>query len=303
MEERGSIAWEVVGGAGWVYFNRPERLNALPPGSVRDLWACLNALESRGEVRAVVFSGRGEAFCAGMELSDLEGATPLAARRRAREAQMITNRIAELTVPTIAAVNGVAMGLGLEICLACDLALATPSARFAFPEIRLGMIPSGGGTQRLARFVGLRRASEMLLTGRVVNAETAAAWGLVNEVVGDEELESRVREWVDKLSQGGRTALYLAKRSLNRSLDLDLTHGMELELESFSTCFASGDPARGMRRFTEERASREASAVGGGPEAGGEEQEAAGVAFTASGSALEVDSGEPEEEEEEDLFE
>jgi enoyl-CoA hydratase/carnithine racemase len=203
MEERGSIAWEVVDGAGWIYFNRPERLNALQPGSARDLWACLNALESRGEVRAVVFTGRGNAFCAGMELSELEGATPLAARRRAREAQMITDGIAGLARATSAAVNGVAMGLGLEICLACDLALATPGARFAFPEVRLGMIPSGGGTQRLARLVGLRRAREMLLAGRVVDAETAAAWGLVNQVVGEEELVSRVREWVEKVSQGG----------------------------------------------------------------------------------------------------
>lgn len=303
MEERGSIAWEVVGGAGWVYFHRPERLNALPPGSVRDLWVCLNALESRREVRAVVFSGRGDAFCAGMELSDLEGATPLAARRRAREAQMMTDRIAELTLPTIAAVNGVAMGLGLEICLACDLALATPAARFAFPEIRLGMIPSGGGTQRLARLVGLRRAREMLLTGRVVNAETAAAWGLVNEVVKEEELVPRVQEWVERLSQGGRTALYLAKRCLNRSLDLDLSRGVELELESFSTCFASGDPARGMRRFAEEKASREVSVCGEEPGAGGEEPGAEGVAFAASGNASETGGGEAKDGGEEDLFE
>lgn len=302
MEERSSIAWEVIDGAGWVYFDRPERLNALRRGSARELWACLNALESRSEVRAVVFTGRGDAFCAGMELGELEGATPLAARRRAREAQMITERIAELSLPTIAAVNGVAMGLGLEICLACDLALATPGARFAFPEIRLGMIPSGGGTQRLARLVGLRRAHEMLLTGRVVDAETAAAWGLVNEVVKEEELIPRVREWVEKVSRGGRTAVYLAKRCLGRSLDLDLHRGMELELESFTTCFASGDPARNMRRFAEERASQEA-ASGGMEDEEWEKAGSAGAAPAASGRGLEKESGEGDSEEEEDLFE
>lgn len=301
MEKRGSIAWEVVSGAGWVYFDRPEKLNALPPGAGRDLWACLNALEARREVRAIVFTGRGNAFCAGMELTDLESATPLAARRRAREAQMITDRVAEISLPTIAAVNGVAMGLGLEICLACDLALATPGARFAFAEVRLGMIPSGGGTQRLARLVGLRRAREMILTGRVVDARTAAAWGLVNEVVAEEELAAAVGKWVEKMSQGGRTALYLAKRCLNRSLDLDLVRGVELELESFVTCFASGDPARNMRRFTEKRSSR------GMPT--GEEEGVPGevsMAVEASSVVHKAPTGEKAgegEEEEEDLFE
>ncbi len=302
MEVRGSIAWEVKDGAGWVLFNRPERLNALQPGSARDLWTCLNALESRRDVRVVVFTGSGGAFCAGMELSDLESATPLAARRRAREAQMITDRIAELSLPTIAAVNGVAMGLGLEICLACDLALAAPTARFAFPEVRLGMIPCGGGTQRLVRLVGPRRAREMLLAGRVLDAETAAEWGLVNEVVEEGELTTRVLEWVERMSQGGRTALYLAKRCLNRSLDLDLARGLELELESLATCFASGDPARNLRRFAEESTSRE------GPTA--EAEEGPSREGTGSGGAVSAIpgdtpgvAGETEAEEVDDLFE
>lgn len=248
MEEK-IIAWEVRDSAGWVYFSRPARLNALTQGSLRELWGCLNSLEADPGVRAVVFTGRGTAFCAGMDMAGLESATPMAARRRSRELQMITGRIAELSLPTIAAVNGVAMGAGLEICLSCDLALATPVARFAFAEARLGMVPSGGGTQRLVRLVGLRRAREMLLAGKVVDAETAAEWGLVNEVVTEAELEGRVEAWVEKLSQGGRTALYLAKRCLNRSLDLDLERGLELEMESFTTCFGSGEAARGIREF------------------------------------------------------
>lgn len=300
MEEKGSVAWEVEDGAGWVYFSRPSRLNALTPGSVRDIWNCLNSLEAQSQVRVVVFTGRGGAFCAGMELKDLENSTPLAARRRAREAQMITDRIAELSLPTIAAVNGVAMGLGLEICLACDLALATPAARFAFPEVRLGMIPSGGGTQRLVRIVGLRRAREMIFTGRIVDAETAAEWGLVNEVVPEAELAAKVREWVEKMVHGGRTALYLAKRCLSRSLDLDIARGLELELESFTTCFGSGDPARSLRRFAEERGEPEGREAEAGKEPA-EEGRGAQPAGTVT-----VSGGEDKEEgtpEEDDLFE
>lgn len=299
MERKSSIAWEVTEGAGWVYFDRPEKLNALPPGSARDMWACLNALEARREVRVLVFTGRGKAFCAGMDLGDLEGSAPLAARRRARETQMITDRIAESFLPTIAAVNGVAMGLGLEICLACDLALATPEAQFAFAELRLGMIPSGGGTQRLARLVGLRRAQEMLLSGRVVDAETAAAWGLVNRVVMKGELEDEVRRWVERIAQGGRTAVYLAKRCLNRSLDLDLDRGMELELESFTTCFASGEPARNMRRFAVQRG------AGGEPEARGTEvsRREEGEPTPEASSPVGSEGGEDEAGEEEELFE
>lgn len=294
MEEK-VIAWEVRGGAGWVYFSRPARLNALTRGSLRELWSCLNSLEADPGVRAVVFTGRGTAFCAGMDMAGLESATPMAARRRSRELQMITGRIAELTLPTIAAVNGVAMGAGLEICLSCDLALATPAARFAFAEARLGMVPSGGGTQRLVRLVGLRRAREMLLAGKVVDAETAAEWGLVNEVVPEAELEGRVEAWVEKLSQGGRTALYLAKRCLNRSLDLDLERGLELEMESFATCFGSGEPARGIRRFAG-TAQEEQEAAGGQKEEQPPESQP-----TADGGA----QGEDEEAgaQEDDLFE
>lgn len=248
MEEK-IIAWEVRDAAGWVFFSRPGKLNALTQGALRELWTCLNSLEADPAVRAVVFTGHGAAFCAGMDLADLEKASPVTARRRSRELQLVTGRIAELSLPTVAAVNGVAMGAGLEICLACDLALATPAARFAFAEARLGMLPSGGGTQRLVRLVGLRRAREMVLAGRVIDAETAAEWGLVNEVVPEEQLATRVVDWVEKLSQGGKTALHLAKRCLNRSFDLDIERGLELETESFATCFGSGEPARGIRKF------------------------------------------------------
>ena len=247
---RQTVIFEKKDETGWVTFSRPERMNALAPESTRELWSILGKLEADPSVRVVVFTGQGEeAFCAGMDMAGMEKATPLAARRRSREIQAVTGRIEELSVPTVAAVNGVAMGVGLEICLACDLALASRAARFAFPEVRLGMIPCGGGTQRLARLVGLRRAREMVLSGRVLDAEQALEWGLVNAVVEAGELAREVEELAGKLAQGGRVALYQARRCLNHSLDMDLNRGLEYETECFTTCFGSGEPATALRRY------------------------------------------------------
>jgi enoyl-CoA hydratase/carnithine racemase len=251
MAENGdTVFFEKKSRTGWIYFSRPERLNALSTESIRAIWTHLARLEADPGIRVLVFTGQGDAFCAGMDMAGLESATPLAARRRSREIQMLTNRIADLSLPTIAAVNGVAMGVGLEICLACDLVVAVTQARFAFPEARLGMIPCGGGTQRLARLVGLRRAREMVFTGKILHSEQAMQWGLVNEVVEAEELAATVEGMAEKLAMGGRMALYQAKRCLNHSLDMDLNRGLEYESECFTTCFASGEPAAGLKSFT-----------------------------------------------------
>jgi len=286
-EEKETIVLEKKGRTGWLYFSQPERMNALSPSSMRDIWSYMSRLEADPEIRVLVFSGRGEAFCAGMDMAGLERATPLAARRRSREIQMLTNRIAELSLPTIAAVNGVAMGVGLEICLACDLAVASTTARFAFPEARLGMIPCGGGTQRLARLVGLRRARELIFTGRIISAEEALAWGLVNDVFPADELTAETEELAEKLSMGGRIALYQAKRCLNHSLDMDINRGLEYETECFTTCFASGEPAAGLRRFAE--------AADESPTAEAVEEE------TAPGSERQPEEGSEEKEEKETL--
>jgi enoyl-CoA hydratase len=249
-EGRETITFEKMAQAGWIFFSRPERMNALAPESLRELWQILGKLEGDSEIKVGVFSGRGEAFCAGIEMAGMEKMSPIAARRRSREIQMLTTRIAELTVPTIAAVNGIAMGAGLEVCLACDLAIASATARFACPEVRLGMIPFGGGTQRLARFVGLRRAKEMILGGRILDANEALEWGLINAVAQPADLAYQVEEMAKKLAQGGRTALFQAKRCINHAFDLDINRGLEYETECFTTCFSSGEPSSGLKRFS-----------------------------------------------------
>ncbi len=299
-EDKETTEYEKKGTSGWLYFSRPERMNALSPESIRELWTKMAKLEADPEIKIAVFTGRGEAFCAGMDMAGLERATPLTARRRSREIQMQTNRIADFSMPTVAAVNGVAMGVGLEICLACDMVIASDAARFAFPDVRLGMIPCGGGTQRLARLVGLRRARDMIFTGRILNADLAQRWGLVNEVVKSGELLEKVEELAERLATGGRIALYQAKRCINHSLDMDLNRGLEYETECFTTCFASGEPAAVLKRYTaaaEEEMKEEQQT----PEP--EEIEADEESAEEEGAEEEAEQEEEEEEEEGDIFE
>jgi len=313
MAENGdTVFFEKKSRTGWIYFSRPERLNALSTESIRAIWTHLARLEADPGIRVLVFTGQGDAFCAGMDMAGLESATPLAARRRSREIQMLTNRIADLSLPTIAAVNGVAMGVGLEICLACDLVVAVTQARFAFPEARLGMIPCGGGTQRLARLVGLRRAREMVFTGRILHSEQAMQWGLVNEVVEAEELAATVEGMAEKLAMGGRMALYQAKRCLNHSLDMDLNRGLEYETECFTTCFASGEPAAGLKSFAApaaEESAFEPPEEKPTPEIETEEDTDKESAEEAAPAVAEADEPEKEEqaredgEDEDDIFE
>ena len=271
-QDSDTILFHKRGEAGWLHFSRPGRMNALSPQGMRAAWSQLARAEADADLKVLVFSGEGEAFCAGMDMAGLERANALLARHRAREAQAFTARIAAFSLPTIAAVNGVAMGLGLEICLACDLVVASRAARFAFPEVRLGMIPCGGGTQRLARLIGLRRAREMVFTGRVLDAARAEEWGLVNLTVEAEELVGAVDEMAKRLAMGGRMALHQAKRCLNHGPDMGLERGLDYEAECFATCFASGEPAASLRSYgqpaEEERGGDVAADAPAGEEAG-----------------------------------
>lgn len=293
-EDRGEVVVERRPPAGWVILSRPERMNALSPELVRALWGALSGLEADPEIRVMVITGAGEAFCAGMELAGLEGGTPLAARRRCREVQALTGRISDSPLPVIAAVNGVAMGAGLELCIASDFALASERARFGFPETRLGMIPCGGGTQRLARLVGLRRAEELVLTGRVLTAEESGEWGLVNRVTAEGALEREADELARRLASCGRLALYQAKRCVMHAPDMGLERGLEYEAECFATCFSSGEPAAALRGYAAQA------------EAGGEEDSST---FAASGgnegshAAAREEAGRRESGEEDDIFE
>jgi len=230
--------------------NIPEKMNALSPLLMREIWSALDELEGEECLQAIIITGAGEeAFISGADLEDFENLNPLRASNRAVEGQAFINRIASCRVPTIAAVNGYALGGGFEICLACDFVIASQNARFGFPEVRLGMIPGWGGTQRLARLIGPRIAKELILTGALWDAGKALSVGIVNQVVPAEDLFTAVFSLVEELGKGGRFALRQAKLAIDRGLDMGYAQALELEIECLSSCFFSDEPKKRIQAF------------------------------------------------------
>ncbi len=243
MEERTEgVILKKAGEVARLVLSRPERMNVMRPADLRHLWQYMVTVEADEAVRVLVLEGEGDrAFCAGLDLSGWKGAGLAEMRRRAREARVVINRLAELALPTVALVRGVAAGLGLELCLACDIVLAEEGARFGFPEVMLGLLPWAGGVRRLARAVGDKRAAEMVLLGGMVEAGTAASWGLVNEVCPPGELEKSLERMVNGLLRGSRAAQVAAKRALRAARDGISPSEGDFELELLTSALALGD--------------------------------------------------------------
>lgn len=240
-------------GVARLVIDRPEKLNAITM-PMRDQFASLfHALERDGRARVVVVRGAGEqAFTAGGEVGMFmeHGPGPLS---------LLHENVAapeRFPGPVIAAVDGYCFGVGLEIALACDFRVATTRALFALPEIRLGMIPGSGGTQRLARLVGLTRAKDMILRGRRIPAPEALAWGLITQVVEPEQLDSAADTLADELLQQPRLALETAKRVLGLGQDAPLEAALQLEGYAYGMLRGTPDFAEGVRAFTEKRKPR-----------------------------------------------
>jgi len=198
---------------------------------------------------AVVVTGGDRVFAAGADISEFAG--PDEARTIGTCFLRALNAVAEIPRAVIAAVSGVALGGGCELALACDLRIASDRARFGQPEILLGIIPGGGGTQRLARLVGPSRAKDVILSGRQVGAEEALAMGLVDRVVPADEVQGAAIAWAAELAAGAVVAQGLAKRAIDRGLDISLGSGLELEQELFAQVFATDDAAIGVASFRE----------------------------------------------------
>ncbi len=241
-------------GVGWITFNRPEVLNALDVQSRRELIECLGEMESDPSIAVVALTGGGDkAFCAGADLKAFVDFSPKKARDYVRLAKAATRKIETLEKPVIAAVNGVAFGTGCEIALACDLVVASTNARFGQTEVNVGLIPGAGGTQRLPRIVGLKRAKELIFTGRLLDADEALELGLVNQVVESGELRKAVNELAQKLREKSPLILQFAKRCINRSVETDLQAGLNYESKLFSRCFGTEDQKEGVAAFLEKR--------------------------------------------------
>ena len=231
-------------------------LNIVTDELLHDLDAALERLEAAapGDVRAVVLSGRGErAFSVGSNVKDFEAHRGPGGRARFALEAHIAQRIGGLPMPTIAAIDGAALGGGLELALCCDLRVAGERATLGLPEVRLAVTPSTGGTQRLPRIVGLARAKELLLTGRVITAQEAERIGLVNEMVAAGSAAQRAREIGEEIAERGPLAVREVKRLVDDALDRDLAAGHAAETEASVRIFATDDLLEGARAFLAKR--------------------------------------------------
>jgi enoyl-CoA hydratase len=252
-----NILWRVEDGVGVATVNRPGNLNALDSKTLLELLDLLEQVRIEGSVRVLVITGAGDkAFVAGADISEMAGMDLVRARRFADLGHRVFQRMENLDVPSIAAVNGFALGGGCELALACDLVYASEKARFGQPEVNLGLIPGFGGTQRLARRIGLMRAKEMIYTGDTYTAQKAKELGLVLEVLPAEKLLDFALAQARKIASKPAVAIGQAKRAVQAAANADLHTGSELERQAFALLFGTADAREGVAAFLEKRAPR-----------------------------------------------
>ena len=236
-----------------VTIDRPDKLNALDEQVLGELREAFARVHARAETRCAILTGAGKAFVAGADIAAMRSMDPQAARRFARLGHETLYAIERGPVPVIAAVGGFALGGGCELMLACDFAYASERAKFGQPEVKLGVVPGFGGTQRLARRVGIARARQIVLTGDIFDAAEALRIGLVNAVVPHEELLPTVRRLASDIASRGPLAVQAARRAMADGEDLPLERANALEIEAFAGCFATEDQKEGMAAFLEKR--------------------------------------------------
>ena len=249
-----NLVYELADGVATVTFNRPKVLNALNTETLAELDGLLAEIAGDDAVRVVILTGSGEkAFVAGADIKELSGLSPLEAARHAAMGQSIFGRLEGLGKPSIAAINGFALGGGLELAMACTLRLAADNARMGLPEITLGLIPGFGGTQRLPRLVGQGTALQLVLTGGMIKADRAESIGLVNEVVEAAGLMDRARELAGQLAGFSGAILGLAESTVRRGAEMAFDEAIAFEAAQFGVAFATDDAREGMGAFLEKR--------------------------------------------------
>ena len=230
---------------------RPDVLNAISLQLMTDLVAALEKLDGDDAVKCMIITGNERAFAAGADIREMAEAT--ATEMLARDQFALWERIRKVSKPVIAAVGGFALGGGCELAMACDMIIASETARIGQPEITIGVMPGAGGTQRLTRAVGKAKAMEMVLTGRMITADEALRWGLVNKVVPAESLLAEARAWAAEIASSPPLAVRLAKEAVLTSFDTTIEGGLAFERKNFYLLFATEDQKEGMRSFLEKR--------------------------------------------------
>ena len=257
MDGRGFEQVELVteGGVATVKLNRPDRYNALGTRIVEELGETLDEVERAADARVMILTGAGEkAFCSGVDLKERAAMDADERWAHNRSLGAFAERLARLQVPTIAALNGLAFGGGLEITLACDFRIAVEGARFSLPEVGIGIVPGAGGTQRLPRLVGPTRAKEMILTGRRIDAGTALEMGLVSKVVEPDQLMQEARTLAEEISANSPFALAHAKAAVDMASETTIEQGLRYETAAIRATLASTDYEIGLAAFAEKRA-------------------------------------------------
>ena len=250
-----TVTYAADGGIGRLVLNRPAQLNAISPALLEDLDRVCEAVEKDRAVRVVTLTAAGRVFCAGADLKAVKELVPDPVRWSGfmRLWHRVFNRVEALPAPVIAGVHGLALAGGLELVLVADLVVMDATARLGDQHANFGLIAGGGGSQRLPRLVGARRAKELMLLGGWLDAEQALAWGLVNKVVPAGQVAAAVEELARALAQKSGAASRTVKRLVDQGLDLSLADGLELELRLAGEHMRSADAAEGLRAFAEKR--------------------------------------------------
>ena len=238
---------------GWIYLNRPDKLNVINEQMIYELRVAVDDLVADEQIRVIIITGNGKAFSAGADISQFKTLNGLTAWEFARKGRELMDYIENIPKPTIAMINGYALGGGLELAMACDIRIAAEEAQLGLPEINLGIYPGFGGTQRLVRLVGKGRALELMMTGDRISAKDAERIGLVNKVVPLAELEKETRDFAMKLAEKPPVALRLIKLVVNQGLDIPILAGLNMESLGWGIVFSTEDAKEGVNAFFEKR--------------------------------------------------
>lgn len=248
-----TIRYEKNENIGIATISRPEALNALNSTVISELEQLISEVEQDKDLRAFILTGEGRSFVAGADIGEQCPLDLAGGRKWGQRGSALFRRIEKLEIPTIAAVNGFALGGGCEIAMACDIILASEKAKFGQPEVGLGITPGFSGTQRLPRRVGVAKAKELIFSGKMIKADEAKTIGLVNAVYAPEELMNGALEMAKSFTKNAPVAVKYAKTCIDRGMQMDIDDGIALENELFAMCFATADQKEGMTAFLEKR--------------------------------------------------
>ncbi len=252
------ILYEKKGNVAVITLNKPDKLNVITNTTAREIMDALLEADKDDDVRAIIITGSGRAFCAGIDVSEFvelmkERFKFYKGRRRWLEVYRFTNEVENTLKPTIAAVNGYALGGGFELALACDIIIASENAQFGFPEVTLGGTPGAGGMQRLGRLVGKNKVKELVFTGKRITAEEGYRMGFVNKVVKPEELMDEAYSLAESIAKNAPIAVMLAKIAINKGLEIPLDIGLSYDSDLNFLLYFTEDREEGLRAFREKR--------------------------------------------------